>query len=171
MKNLVEAFDSDVGTPRLWIKRVAIFESPESKENPIRNIIFHRGLNIVWGVELSDDAGTNGAQPVTFSGHSVGKTLLCRLIRYCLGESNFGNPGAMSRARHTLPQGRVGMELSVEGQHWAVLRSIKSPGDARAARNISVERLLAVKVNQCAHTLVAWIDFPNSVSTAFSHPK
>jgi len=36
--------------PKLWLKRLAIFKSLEKRNEPIRNIQFHRGLNIVWGV-------------------------------------------------------------------------------------------------------------------------
>ncbi|MCL6558092.1 MAG: hypothetical protein K6U74_04680 [Firmicutes bacterium] len=69
------ARSDDITSPRLWIRRVVLFESPEKKDVPIRNIPFFRGLNIVWGVELPDDAVADGARPVTLSGHSVGKTI------------------------------------------------------------------------------------------------
>src|SRR3989339_16413 len=118
MNALTQAIKNAATPPRLWIRRLLLFESPEKRYAPLRNIVFHRGLNIVWGVELPDDAGTDDAHPVTLSGHSVGKTTLCRLIRYCLGESTFGNPGAMSRIRNTFPQGWVGLELDVDGQGW-----------------------------------------------------
>jgi hypothetical protein len=131
----------DVSSPRLWIRRVVLFESPEKKNTPIRSISFFCGLNIVWGVELPDDAGVDGARPVTLSGHSVGKTILCRLIRYCLGESTFGNPNVMSRIRHAFPKGWVGMELTMTGQEWAVLKPIGESGDSKAARTMASEDL------------------------------
>lgn len=120
---------------------MVLFASPEQRDPPIRQIPFHRGLNIVWGVELPDDAGVDAAHPVTLSGHSVGKTTCCRLIRYCLGESTFGNPGAMSRIKNTFPEGWVGMELTVGGQEWSVLKPIGRAGDPKAAQGISVETL------------------------------
>jgi len=136
-------FDKNSGiiSPGLWIRRVALFESPEKKNTPIRNISFHRGLNIIWGVELPDDAGVDEACPVTLSGHSVGKTILCRLIRYCLGESTFSNSGVMNRIRHAFPNGWVGMELTVDGQEWAVIKSIGLSGFSKAAKMIAVEDL------------------------------
>lgn len=135
----------DNGLPALWIKRLALFESQGKKETPIRDVPFHRGLNIVWGVELPDDAGANGAHPVTLSGHSVGKTTLCRMIRYCLGESTFGNPGATSRIRHAFPEGWAGMELVLCGQEWAVLRPIGHSGNSMAARAIRIENLFELE--------------------------
>ncbi|WP_318556417.1 hypothetical protein [Geobacter anodireducens] len=139
MKPLVEA--NQAQEPRLWIRRIALFKSSEEREPPIRNIPLHRGLNIIWGVELPDDAGTNDAHPVTLSGHSVGKTTLCRLIRYCLGESNYGNPAAMSRIKTAFPGGWVGMELTVDGQKWSVLKPIGRSGDSKATQDAVVESL------------------------------
>lgn len=131
----------DIISPGLWIRRVALFESPEKKNTPIRSIPFYRGLNIIWGVELPDDAGVDETCPVTLSGHSVGKTILCRLIRYCLGEPTFGNSGVMNRIRHAFPNGWVGMELTVGEQEWAVIKPIGRAGISKAAKMIAVEDL------------------------------
>lgn len=131
--------------PRLWIRRIALFEAPDKRNSPIREILFHRGLNIVWGVELPDSAGTNDAHPVTLSGHSVGKTTLCRLIRYCLGELTYGNPGAMLRIKNAFPYGWVGMELTVDGKEWSVLKPIGTSGDSKAAKAVAIESLFDLK--------------------------
>ena len=120
---------------------MVLFASPEQRDTPIREIPFHRGLNIIWGVELPDDAGVDAAHPVTLSGHSVGKTTCCRLIRYCLGESTFGNPGAMSRIRNTFPEGWVGMELTAGGQEWSMVKPIGRTGDPKAAQGLAVDSL------------------------------
>lgn len=136
--------------PKLWLKRLAIFESPEKRNEPIRNIQFHRGLNIVWGVELPDDAGIDSTHPVMLSGHSVGKTTLCRLIRYCLGESKFGNQAAVGRIRHRFPKGWVGMELVVDGRQWAVLKPLGQGGNSKACEDKPLEDLFVLdgKTNQ-----------------------
>ncbi len=130
-----------IDPPHLWIRRLLLFESPDKRNEPLRDIPFHRGLNIVWGVELSDEAGIDDAHPVTLSGHSVGKTTLCRLIRYCLGESTFGNPGAMIRTRSTFPQGWVGMEVTAAGQDWSVLRPVGHARESKAAQGLTVQQL------------------------------
>lgn len=120
---------------------MVLFASVEKRDKPIREIPFHRGLNIVWGVELPDDAGINKAHPVTLAGHSVGKTTLCRLIRYCLGESTFGNPGAMARIKNTFPEGWIGIDLIADGQEWSVLKPFGRSGDPKAAQGIKIEEL------------------------------
>ncbi|MBN0055952.1 chromosome segregation protein SMC, partial [Pseudomonas aeruginosa] len=61
--------------PRLWVRRLVIWEKPG--EPPLRDVPLRPGLNIVW---TPDDNGI---------GHGVGKTLFCRLLRYCLGEDKF----------------------------------------------------------------------------------
>lgn len=127
--------------PHLEVRRLILLESPQTLDPPVRDIRFHRGLNIVWGVELPDDAGSTGAHPITLSGHSVGKTTLCRLIRYCLGEKTFGGPGAEGRIKSAFPEGWVGMELVVNGQAWAVLKPIGRRGNSKAARDTDVESL------------------------------
>jgi len=132
---------TDTQSPGLWIRRLLLFESAEKRDPPLRDVLFHRGLNIVWGLELPDDAGIDDAHPVTLSGHSVGKTALCRLIRHCLGESTFGNSGAMNRIRSTFPQGWVGMELTAAGQDWSVLRSLGHARGSKAAQGLTVQQL------------------------------
>src|ERR1039458_8984477 len=78
------SLDSSRGEPRLWVRRLVIWEKPGEI---IREVRLRRGLNIIWspdpGAGLADlgrDAG---------SGHGAGKTLFCRLLRYCLGEDTF----------------------------------------------------------------------------------
>lgn len=139
----------DVGTysdlPKVHLKRIAIFTSPSLPLQIGRDIPFHRGLNIVEGVELPDDAGVDAAHPVTLSGHSVGKTTLCRLIRYCLGEGTYGNKGAMSRIENAFPEGWVAMELTLGGEAWAVRRPIGKSGNSMAAPGLTIEALFALE--------------------------
>ena len=47
----------------------------------------------------------------------------------------------MSRVKDTFPEGWVGMELSVDGQDWAVLKPIGHTGDAKAGESVVVECL------------------------------
>ena len=150
--------------PSLWIRRLAIFESQVSPDSTIRDIIFHRGLNVVWGMELPDEAGVTGAHPVTLSGHSVGKTTVCRLIRYCMGEENYGNPGALTRIKAAFPDGWVGLELVINGSPWSVLKPIGSRGSSKAALNCTLESLWQIdrKTNQ-------YKNFVNAFSTLISN--
>lgn len=102
-------------SPRLWLQRLALFSSfsPASK---FQEVTFTRGFNLIVGLdspnpELEDD----------FGGHSVGKTTLCRLIRYCLGEPTFSTAQDQKLIRDNFPQGWVGCELRLDDELWSVL--------------------------------------------------
>jgi hypothetical protein len=107
------------GEPRLWIRRLAIWEKPTTI---IRDISLRRGLNIVLspdpGVESAIVGGGDG------SGHGAGKTLFCRLLRYCLGEDTFANDDLRKSVAEQLPAGLVGIEVFIDGVEWAVLRPL-----------------------------------------------
>src|SRR5712671_2252106 len=62
--------------PRLWVRRLVIWREPGEI---IRTIDLKPGFNIVW----SRDPGSQQTGPI---GHGGGKTMFCRLLRYCLGE-------------------------------------------------------------------------------------
>ena len=140
----VPEFDIQHRDPKLWVERIVIFESTEPL-TAVREINLTRGLNIVWGVELPDDRPE--LSPVVLSGHSVGKTSLCRLIRYCLGEKHFGTKGSESRIKGRFPKGYVGMELHLDGERWAVARPFGG-GNSRARKDCTIEVLFDFDTKQ-----------------------
>src|ERR1017187_8888538 len=66
------------GEPRLWIERFCLWTD---QDQPTRQITFKAGLNIIWSPDSSE-----GDKAI---GHGAGKTTLCRLLRFCLGENTF----------------------------------------------------------------------------------
>ena len=124
--------------PLVWVRRLVLYESLDPLQ-VIRDIPLHSGLNIVWGVEEEND--DHEFTP----GHGVGKTTLCRLIRYCLGESSFGQEHAAAEIRHTFPDGYVAAEIRVNQQDWAVLRPFGQHRASYAKSNVALEALLAEK--------------------------
>src|SRR5713101_1609063 len=107
--------------PRLWVRRLVIWAKPGE---PIREVSLRRGLNIVW----SPDPGATAAQPGQQggSGHGAGKTLLCRLLRYCLGEDTFANEELRAKIGAAFPDGLVGAEIVLGGTSWGVVRPLGS---------------------------------------------
>ena len=103
-------------SPLIWVKQVVLFRSISPVEE-IRTINFAPGLNVIQG--KSDDS----AQDFEF-GHGNGKTTLCRLIRYCLGEKAFGQQHVVDEVKHCFPNGYVGSVVVVDGDEWAVLRTL-----------------------------------------------
>ncbi|MDL2226997.1 hypothetical protein LJB86_05005 [Deltaproteobacteria bacterium OttesenSCG-928-M10] len=106
--------DSQV-SPRLWIQRLALF-SKFSPDSIFQDIPFKRGFNLIVGLDSPKQD-----QEDNFGGHSVGKTTLCRLIRYCLGEPTFSTNNGQKLIRNRFKQGWVGCELYLDGVLWAVL--------------------------------------------------
>lgn len=123
--------------PPVWISKLALFESLDPL-TPIREPIkFHTGLNIVWGVE--NEANDEKFEP----GHGVGKTTLCRLVRYCLGEPTYGQSHAAKEILNTFPDGHVAAEIYIQGQRWAVLRPFNKTRADRAQADATITELLA----------------------------
>src|ERR1700722_18134227 len=86
-------------SPLFWVKQLVLYKSL-SPVAEIRSIPFTPGLNIIQG--KSDDS----AQDFEF-GHGNGKTSLCRLIRYCLGEKTFGQQHIVEEVKYCFPKGYV----------------------------------------------------------------
>jgi hypothetical protein len=103
-------------------------------DEPIRNVALHRGLNVVWSPTGSDTEALA-------TGHAAGKTLFCRLLRYCLGEDSFADPEDTEAIRTRFPEGAVGAEIRLRGETWVVRRRFGAPRDDRAMKAESVERL------------------------------
>lgn len=103
--------------PRLWICRLAVVEELAPAGQTIREIQFRRGLNII----ATDEATDADARPV---GHSVGKTLLIRLIRYCLGDPSFCTRTTRAAITENWEHGYVLAHFRVDGEDWVVARPI-----------------------------------------------
>jgi predicted nucleic acid-binding Zn-ribbon protein len=102
----------DAFGPRLWVRRLVIWKEPGGEI--IRDIALRPGLNIVW---TPDDQGI---------GHGGGKTLFCRLLRYCLGEDRYAPEDQRSRIGEVFPNGLVGAEVMLDGTCWAIVRPLGS---------------------------------------------
>jgi len=140
--------------PVFWIRRVVILERLEPFEK-INDLSFKRGVNIVFGEEKGS------WQDIKASGHGVGKTSLCRLIRYCLGEPHFGRKRVVAAIRQDLPAGWVGAELVVGGKCWTVLRPFAVGPWSRAARDMTVEDLATQR-----QQLVPYSEFESALASA-----
>lgn len=124
------ASDNTRTSPLIWVKQVTLYRSiaPISE---IRTIPFTPGLNIVQG--KSDDSAVEFE-----SGHGNGKTTLCRLIRYCLGEKTFGQEHVVAEVKHCFPNGYVGAVIVVDGEEWAVLRTVGNLRKEYAQQGVSL---------------------------------
>ena len=89
------------GEPRLWVRRLAIWEKPGSI---IRDIGLRRGLNIIWSPDPGVESAVVGRGDG--SGHGAGKTLFLPLASAtALGEDTFANDDLRRSVAEQLPAG------------------------------------------------------------------
>lgn len=105
--------------PRLWVRRLVIWSEPGTK---VREIPLRPGLNIVWSPDAADRGQANGA--LSSLGHGSGKTLFCRLLRYCLGEDRFAPDWLRDSIASAYKDGLVGAEALLDGEKWAIVRPL-----------------------------------------------
>tara|TARA_R110000868_G_scaffold164672_1_gene397432 strand:+ start:16665 stop:18608 length:1944 start_codon:yes stop_codon:yes gene_type:complete len=103
--------------PALWIRRLIIVPKRAIDVEPIREIEFRRGLNII--ATATPEERVDGVV-----GHNVGKTLLTRLIRYCLGEQQFAREPVRDAIAKAFPDAFVIAEVIIAGRCWTVRRPI-----------------------------------------------
>lgn len=106
--------------PRLWVRRLVIWKEPGGEK--VRDIALRPGLNIIWSPDGADDAAS--AEQINAIGHGSGKTLFCRLIRYCLGEDRFATEPQRDRIGTAFLNGIVGAEVILDGVCWAIVRPL-----------------------------------------------
>lgn len=120
--------------PLVWIEQLVLYRTI-SPVDVIRTIPFSTGLNIVQGE-------SNESERNFESGHGIGKTTLCRLIRFCLGETAFGQKHLVGEVRHDFPHAHVGAVIEISGSKWAVLRHLGSRGRSCAVEGQDLNALI-----------------------------
>ena len=105
--------------PRLWVRRFVIWSEPGVM---LREIHLRPGLNIIWAPDPADRMAVSDGDDTV--GHGSGKTMFCRLLRYCLGEDRFAPAEQRARIAGAFPEGRVGAEVMLDGVCWSVVRPI-----------------------------------------------
>ncbi len=105
--------------PRFWVCRFVIWSEPGVI---LREIRLRPGLNIIWAPDPADRE-VMADEEITV-GHGSGKTLFCRLLRYCLGEDRFAPGEQRERIATAFPGGRVGIEVMLDGIRWSIVRPI-----------------------------------------------
>lgn len=104
--------------PALWVRRLTIWRAPG---DPVRTIELGPGLNFIWSPDPADVQGPREAGDL---GHGAGKTLFCRLLRYCLGEDRFAPEAQRLSIGAAFLNGWVSAEVMLNGALWGVLRPL-----------------------------------------------
>ena len=107
-----------VTQPTLWVRRLTIWKEPRV---PVRTVELRPGLNFIWSPDPADFGGRSDAGEL---GHGAGKTLFCRLLRYCLGEDRFAPEDQRLSIGAEFLNGWVSAEVMLHGAPWGVLRPL-----------------------------------------------
>lgn len=126
--------------PRLWVRRLTLWKDAKT---PIRDIALRPGLNIVWSPDPADAAGATDATSNNRLGHGSGKTLFCRLLRYCLGEDRHSVDEQRQHIAAAFPEGYVSAEVMVCGELWGVVRTLGGGREHHAVQGQLPQALLA----------------------------
>lgn len=125
--------------PRLWVRRLVIWNEPGGEK--VLDVALRPGLNIVWSPDGADDAAS--ADQTNAIGHGSGKTLFCRLIRYCLGEDRFATEPQRDRIGTAFLNGIVGAEVMLDGACWAIVRPLGIRRRHMAVANGNLDEIAA----------------------------
>lgn len=141
MAQWLDAFPRIRSSPRLWVETVWLVES---REPPVltRTIELQQGLNIVWAKE----SGTQPGFGLRSAGHGVGKTSLCLLLRYALGDDAPAIGALREKAVSGFPKGGIAARVHVDGVTWVVFRPYGAYGHSLAAAVDTLDALLAPEV-------------------------
>ncbi len=124
--------------PALWVRRLTIWKEPGEA---VRSIELRPGLNFIWSPDPADVSGRlNEGEPGEL-GHGAGKTLFCRLLRYCLGEDRFAPEAQRLGIGSAFLNGWVSAEVMLKGTLWAVLRPLGAGRGHFAVEGVLPEQL------------------------------
>jgi hypothetical protein len=114
----------DEREPVIWVRELRVLKDLQPGEEFIaRRLQLRRGLNVVWAHPVPS-GGDDALFENVLQGHTAGKTTFCRILRYALGEDQFGDEATREAIRHSeeLSKGWVVAEVHVEKIPWVVAR-------------------------------------------------
>ena len=151
--------------PGFWIEEIRLLKSfsPDPDEQIREPITFQKGLNIVWAPAPPMDQ----RKEVNFAGHAAGKTTLCRLLRYLLGEHNTAAPGVKEAIEDTFYNGWIVGKIHVGTQPWIVARPLHhaTRPRSRCIKSDSIDELL-----NSPDKHLTWNDFGLDLHNAIIEP-
>lgn len=138
MEALLECLSKQKSMPMLWLERISLFEKA-SLDHCIRTIEFRRGMNLIWAKE--PPAGSQFAG-IHAAGHGVGKTSLCLLIRYCLGDNSEAVCKLKDELQGEFPKGGVAAVIHIGNETYTVFRYFNPYKDGLARAGDDIDALL-----------------------------
>lgn len=137
MGALIDHLAKHQGTPYLWIEQLAIYSEARS-DQCLRSITFRRGINLVWAREPDEGSQYAG---IHAAGHGVGKTSLCLLLRYCLGDSTKSIDELREELLAEFPQGGVGVVVHLGNETYSLFRYFNAHRDGLVIQDDTIDAL------------------------------
>jgi hypothetical protein len=122
--------------PRLWVETVWLVESTVPYKLT-RTISLRRGVNIVW----AQPAAGEGPLQMSRSGHGVGKSAFCQLLRYVLLDSDWADERLREELKVRFSGGGVAARVHVRNESWTVYLPYVPQQTRRALRDAEPEAL------------------------------
>lgn len=120
--------------PRLWVETLWLLDSLTATQ-PLREISLQRGLNLIVS-----PPGTGS------SGHGVGKTAFCQLLRFVLDDPLWSDGSTLRDEllqNRELKEGAIAARVHVGGEAWTVLKPWLHQKHYRASRTVDWRQLAA----------------------------
>lgn len=118
--------------PRLWVETLWLLDSLTA-QYPLREIPLQRGLNLIVSPPGSGS-----------SGHGVGKTAFCQLLRFILDDPLWSDGSTLRDEllqSQELKEGAVAARVHVGGETWTVLKPWLHQKHYRASRTANWRQL------------------------------
>lgn len=134
-----------------WIEQLNIIkEFSAEPSNLVRSIPFKPGLNVIWAEPAEREESDKNKRG---KGHSAGKTTLCRLIRYALGEESYGRDVFKHRlsGHEKLGGSWIAASIIIEGTRWAIARPLYSGAHSSCMEDATTNELLSSRPKQRQH--------------------
>ena len=115
--------DTGISEPFLWFQNLHLIRRlgvGDTDENRIRSFTLRRGLNILWAEPEDPETSDGGLYGDGFAGHATGKTLFCRIVRYLLGEPNFGTVELQDHVEDTFDELWAVATIRLNHTTWVV---------------------------------------------------
>lgn len=108
--------------PGIFVSDFYVLRSLEQPGKQIqRHVKLRKGLNILWADPNPLGKPTTGKRSKV-AGHTAGKSTFCRLIRYALGDVNYGNETQEGKIIGKFRDGWVVLRVEIEGSPWIIGR-------------------------------------------------
>lgn len=152
--------------PGIFVSDFYVLRSLEKPGQQIqRHVELHRGLNILWADPNPPEKAASKKRSKV-AGHTAGKSTFCRLIRYALGDVNFGNDTQEHKIINKFRDGWVVLRVEIEGAPWIVGRAFIEHRQAFAIPGGDLKAFLALE----AVAMTGYGDFAAALDHHFVKP-